>query len=89
MKDRAYLEWVRRQSCWQCGRTPAGSAHHKTGAGMGRRASDHDTMPLCHGCHMAFHSASGPFKGWGKGQRRKWQEEAITATRVAHTEEVF
>lgn len=89
MKDPGYLIWVRRQPCWQCGKAPAGCAHHKTGAGMGLRASDLDAMPLCHGCHMAFHDGKGPFKGWGKARRRQWQEEAIAATRLAHTEEVF
>lgn len=61
IKDANYLARVRalpciigalfpiaKKHCW--GRT---EAHHKTGAGMGRKASDYDTMPLCFNHHSA------------------------------------
>lgn len=49
MKDPKYLKAVRLLGCVICG--AAGQAHHKTGAGMGMKADDHDTFCLCHTHH--------------------------------------
>ena len=84
MKDPAYLSWVRRQPCYVCGSTPS-EAHHRTGAGMGRKASDHDTMPLCTRHHREFHDLSGHFRGWRKMRIREWQADAVTVTAANYT----
>ena len=63
--------------CHQCGRPPPSEAHHRTGAGMGLKAKDDLTMPLCPTCHVEFHALSGPFKGMTREQARAWQDEAI------------
>ena len=89
MRDPGYLQWVRELPCYHCGKTPAGCAHHRTGAGMARRASDYETIPLCHGCHMAFHDRRGDFRDMTKARAREWQDEAIAQTRARFSEEVF
>lgn len=50
---------------------------------MGRKASDYDTMPLCYGCHDAFHHGHGHFAGWDRQRRREWQLERVAETREA------
>ena len=50
-EDRPYSMWIRRQACAMCGKKGNVEQHHMSGAGMGRRAHDHESMPLCHSCH--------------------------------------
>lgn len=82
-EDPAYLDRVRHQQC--C--SPSGcrarrcEAHHSTGSGMGLRAHDHESMPLCARHHYDFHALSGPFKGWTKERLKQWQREQVAATR--------
>ena len=47
--EREYMNKVASLGCIICG-SPA-QVHHKTGAGMGLRASHYDTIPLCHHHH--------------------------------------
>jgi hypothetical protein len=57
------------------------SPHHDTAArGLGQKASDLRTMPMCFGHHRSFHDATGPFRGWTRDQRRTWQQECIDET---------
>ena len=53
-----YLAWVRTLPCCICGR-PAGEAHHIKGighmSGIGIKASDAMTMPLCREHHSEMH----------------------------------
>lgn len=75
-----HLKRVRALPCCSCGAPPPSQAHHRTGAGMGLRSNDMATMPLCVWCHGAFHSLSGPFKGFDKATRRAWEAEKISET---------
>jgi hypothetical protein len=77
MKDPEYLRWVREQPCCVHREEHYGPihAHHRTGAGLGLKASDHETMPLCQRHHDEFHAATGYFRYWDKQQRREWQDE--------------
>jgi hypothetical protein len=76
-EERKYSEWIKRQPCHQCDRGPRSHQHHVTGEGLALRAHDFLSMPLCHRCHMAFHSLNGPFKGWDKARCAQWQQEAV------------
>lgn len=74
-EDPEYLQWLRIQRCCMCDAPPPGAAHHSTtGRGMGMKSPDWRAMALCHACHDAFHKAIGPFRWWGKEQRRGWQD---------------
>ena len=57
MKDKKYLERVRKLDCVVRDGNCYGEtvAHHKTGAGMGMKASDYDTFTLC----LSHHTAGG------------------------------
>ena len=58
-RDKSYLKRVCELPCSVCGAYPV-QAHHARGArfntGMGIKASDYDTMPLCFKHHTEFHS---------------------------------
>ncbi len=52
-RSKKYLDWIRQQPCWYCGR-PA-RPHHIKGvghmSGVGLKAPDFTAMPLCDPCH--------------------------------------
>ncbi|HHH1258999.1 TPA: DUF968 domain-containing protein [Yersinia enterocolitica] len=57
-ESRKWLTWVKSQSCSGCGGS-ADDAHHIIGhgqGGMGTKAHDLFSIPLCRGCHDALHA---------------------------------
>lgn len=58
VKSRKYLEWVSEQPCIYCGHDS--QAHHLRinvlGAGMGKKAPDYFTLPVCYTCHADCHN---------------------------------
>lgn len=48
------VEWTQRQPCVRCGNSPCEVAHTHTG-GMGRKADQNRTIPLCPPCHRQLH----------------------------------
>lgn len=75
-EDPEYTRWLQWQPCAHCEKSPC-EAHHKTGAGMGLRAHDHEAFSLCHWHHMDFHGQAGPFEHMDKQARRVWQEDKV------------
>lgn len=67
-----YSEWIRSQPCYWpgCRKGPRSEQHHMSGAGMGLRAHDHDSMPLCREHH---HVGLGQM---GKEERRDFENFA-------------
>jgi hypothetical protein len=65
-RSKAYLEYVSGLVCCGCGQ-PADEAHHVIsagiGGGMGTKASDFLTLPVCRKCHDEIHRDS-----------KKWEE---------------
>jgi len=49
-----YLDFIRKQSCIICGKKS--DAHHIETGGMGIKASDYRTIPLCRTHHTEFHN---------------------------------
>lgn len=76
-EDRAYSDRVRDLPCAMCGKRGRSEQHHRSGAGMGLRAHDHDSMPLCWRCH---HVELGRMP---KADRRAFEAKAIAETRAA------
>lgn len=70
-EDRKYSSWIRSLDCAMCGARGPSEQHHKSGAGVGRRAHDHDSMPLCRKCH---HERLGKMQ---KSDRRLFEAAAI------------
>ena len=66
-KDKNYLKFVSEMPCSNCCRHDETiEAHHLKhryspwgGGGMGLKASDILTMPLCHDCHARAHNGDG------------------------------
>jgi len=50
--EKAYHAKVAELPCAACGAEPPSLVHHKTGAGMGLKASHWNVMPLCPMCHQ-------------------------------------
>lgn len=83
--DRAHLERVKQLPCIVCGRPGPSDAHHVRtrpdgqGYGMGQKASDQETIPLCKAHHQdgpeAFHSGPRTFR-----QRFGDERELLTRT---------
>lgn len=59
-------------------------AHHLTGAGMGRKARDDETMPLCTAHHRELHEFMGPFLEWTRDERQQWQLRQIEEVRALY-----
>jgi hypothetical protein len=71
IQSKAYLEWVATLPCIGCEvRDGTVVAHHLKGraaplsGGMGYKASDWLTMPLCFQCHTQMHSGDAAFMDW-------------------------
>lgn len=71
IKSKPYLEWVATLPCVACEiRDGTVVAHHWRGeggrlsGGMGLKASDWLTMPLCFTCHNKMHSGDAAFMSW-------------------------
>ena len=47
IRDRKYLAWIRTQPCAVCGSTRNIEAAHVGPHGLGQKASDRSTIPLC------------------------------------------
>ena len=66
MNGREYMGKVAQLPCAICGVYGVHVHHLRTGVGMGRRASDFDTMPLC----PEHHQGMTGFHGMG---RKAWE----------------
>jgi len=61
MKSKKYLQWVSEQPCIYCGYQYT-QAHHlrilALGTGMGKKAPDYFTLPVCYEHHQECHSGA-------------------------------
>ena len=71
IKSKPYLEWVATLPCAACEiRDGTVVAHHLKGrgsylsGGMGQKAGDWLTMPLCFKCHSKMHTGDAAFMNW-------------------------
>lgn len=83
MKNPKYLAWVRKQNCCACD-MPADDAHHIIGtggmSGMGMKAPDWATMPLCRLHHTLVHNYPDMWArqwGWIKKTLDKAEQDGI------------
>jgi hypothetical protein len=64
MRDRAYLDYLRRRPCSFCGKM-ASEPHHSirqflgvSTGGVGRKGSDYLAVPACRSCHRKIHDGT-------------------------------
>lgn len=55
-RDPKYLEHVRERPCCICGASPPSDPHHFGPRGMGQKADDRRTVPLCREHHDEWHT---------------------------------
>jgi hypothetical protein len=79
-KDPAYLAKVAALPCFvdneHSGPIHAHHAIHRSQGGV-----DIDAVPLCHGCHDEWHTASGFFRDMDKAERKRFAHGMIALTR--------
>ena len=63
-RSKDYLAHVRTFPCCSCGATEAIHAHHVASGGMGQKASDYLTAPLCGVCHQRWHAKAMLTEHW-------------------------
>tara|TARA_R110000851_G_scaffold226756_1_gene379620 strand:+ start:257 stop:580 length:324 start_codon:yes stop_codon:yes gene_type:complete len=58
-EDKVYINLIMGLPCAGCGNNwDDVCAHHKTGGGMGTKAPDWETIPLCNNCHLDIHTSN-------------------------------
>lgn len=71
MRDRKRLAAIRKLPCVVCGRSPVDAAHSNQssyGKGMGLKACDSKTIPLCRNHHQEFDQ----FQKMNRSQSVEW-----------------
>ena len=62
-RNRDWLLYIKMQPCLICNQDGPSEAHHlREHVGMGRKASDHATIPLCQPCHRDYHAGTRAFR---------------------------
>lgn len=78
VRDPKHLAWVRTLDCCHCARRSPSEAHHDTKErGMGQKADDTRTIPLCRSCHDGAQHYLGAFKFWDRDRMRAWFEAEL------------
>ena len=81
--DMNYLDWIRSRICAVCECSSDTEPHHIKGeyhlSGVGMKANDIFTIPVCRKCHEFLHS--GAF-GWKEEQRRALTETLVAAIKA-------
>jgi hypothetical protein len=91
MEDRPFVAWIHNGApCHFQYREISGRIHVCTGAvegshmgpkpGMALKAPDTTMVRMCSGLHHQWTVANGLFKGWTKGMRRSFADDAIAQT---------
>lgn len=85
VRSEPYRRMVADMPCICCGKPgPSQCAHANTGKGMGMKASDLDTFPLCADCHRDFDQGAM----FSKADRRDIERQWIEQTQAAITRSV-
>ncbi|RSC23539.1 DUF968 domain-containing protein [Acinetobacter sp. FDAARGOS_515] len=79
MRDRKRLEAIRKLPCVVCGRSPVDAAHSNQSAhnkGLGIKASDEFTIPLCRQHHVEYDQ----FQKMNRSQSVEWFAKMLEKT---------
>ena len=85
-RNDAYLGYVRGHACCSCLAAGPSEAHHFGSGGMGRKADDTLTVPLCRTCHQYWHDR-GRLPGYEhatgriESERTMYKQQAILLSR--------
>jgi hypothetical protein len=66
-RDAIYLAYVRSMACCICGAPSPSDPHHFGPGGMGLKADDRRTVPLCRRCHDLWH-LQGTIEPYTRGE---------------------
>ena len=89
LRDKEHRQFVSRQPCLVCGRTPSDPHHLRfvQPRALGRRVSDEFTVPLCRIHHRELHRQGDEAAWWGKLSidpvpvaLRLWQHTRLNGT---------
>ena len=90
MRDRKRLAAIRKLPCVVCGRSPVDAAHSNQSAhnkGLGIKASDEFTIPLCRNHHVEYDQ----FQKMNRSESVAWFDKMLEKTElmVRKDDEVF
>lgn len=91
MRDAKRLAAIRKLPCVVCGRSPVDAAHSNQGAhnkGMGIKASDEFTIPLCRNHHVEYDQ----FQKMNRSESVEWFGKMLEKTELMlniNNDEVF
>lgn len=81
MRDRKRLAEIRKLPCVVCGRSPVDAAHSNQsshGKGMGLKACDAKTIPLCRNHHVEYDQ----FQKMNRSQSVEWFAKMLEKTEL-------
>ena len=81
MRDRKRLAAIRKLPCVVCGRSPVDAAHSNQsnhGKGMGLKACDAKTIPLCRNHHVEYDQ----FQKMNRSQLVEWFAKMLEKTEL-------
>jgi len=87
-EDPTYITWIKAKPCERCGWHAGCEAHHIRVEGLGMRAHDLETIPLCKSCH----GQRTRFVGWWTPRTGVWETADIYAWeegKAAHYNRLF
>lgn len=89
--DKAYTAWIHTQPCCMedvgghvCRTGRIEQSHLRNMTGLGLKAPDIQSVPMCSTLHRAWEAHSVWFSGWTKEQRLAWMLERIAVTQAAY-----
>ncbi len=86
-EDFDYVRFVKTLRCrmWMhdpCEPMHGVDPHHAGQRGLGQKAHDHTSIPLCRKHHRALHDLAPPFRTMPKTVRRRWVDDQIDWVRA-------
>ncbi|WEI20109.1 hypothetical protein PY247_10530 [Acinetobacter proteolyticus] len=92
MRSQKRLNEIRKLPCVVCGRSPVDAAHSNQSAhnkGLGIKASDEFTVPLCHSCHSQFDQFKLGTRQESEALFEQWLDKTERILNLNNNEEVF
>lgn len=80
IRNKEYLDWVKKFPCARCGKPGPSDPHHLRGGGAALKCHDYETIPLCRICHNYLeHAGKQTFAREMEGRIEEAQIKCLTS----------